>query len=627
MSIRDGLLLADAVFNQREREQQEFDLKKQDLDLRRKILQGEQASREWRDFQTQLTVQEQIKKIWQESQAAQALSAPPARPAAASTLAPAPAAALDPPGAPAADPGLRPDAGATRGPQPTALGVSQPGNVAALYNRLIREIGTAEGLAPEVIRHAQALIQPESNFDPNAVSPKGAQGLMQLMPATAQRYGVQDPLNPQQNIRGGLRYLADLYQRFPGRPDLVSAAYNAGEGAVEKYGNTVPPYAETQAYVKKVGANLQAAGQEQQSALVRQPSSVQRNPQLDALNAELADVDRRAVALEARLEGIRALSGTDTYKGAQKDLDRLLARKKELETQRRELVKEETPGDIFKAMLVKNRGDVNATIAEYQAFELDKARKNQEAGLSVAADKVAQSKQAELQATKDFQANQTILEAAKKPGQHRLWKDTTTGKSLAGNIKQRDAYEAEANGAAVLLTEEQFDQFNKIEGIVPLLKKVKESYEKVYGPGGIFEKLKPDDRLAAAAKGGWARFTQSNPALSVLLRTLEGNVDLIRRAIMGQVGTQTDRDAQRGMAVFAKVDGIPDSQEVAYELYNILLDVTNSMQGTILGNAAYQNEALLPLAIDTPSQPATKAASPPSSPGAPRVLGIKKVSP
>ncbi len=107
----------------------------------------------------------------------------------------------------------------------------------------------------------QALIAAESGFDPNAVSPKGAIGLMQLMPATAQRYGVQaDPKksveqklsDPRTNIRAGSRYLSYLIKLFPGKLELAIAAYNAGEGAVQRYGNQIPPYKETQNYVKTV---------------------------------------------------------------------------------------------------------------------------------------------------------------------------------------------------------------------------------------------------------------------------------------------------------------------------------------------------------------------------------------
>jgi soluble lytic murein transglycosylase-like protein len=96
-----------------------------------------------------------------------------------------------------------------------------------------------------------SVISVESNYNPYAISPKGAQGLMQLMPSTARRFGVKDSFDPRQNIEGGVKYLKFLQDTF--KDDrLAIAAYNAGEGAVTKYG-AVPPYAETQKYVERVG--------------------------------------------------------------------------------------------------------------------------------------------------------------------------------------------------------------------------------------------------------------------------------------------------------------------------------------------------------------------------------------
>jgi len=96
-----------------------------------------------------------------------------------------------------------------------------------------------------------ALIRAESNYEPRAVSRKGARGLMQLMPATARRLSVRKPFDPSSNVRGGVQYLRELLDRFGSRPDLVLAAYNAGEGAVQTYGG-VPPYRETVAYVNRI---------------------------------------------------------------------------------------------------------------------------------------------------------------------------------------------------------------------------------------------------------------------------------------------------------------------------------------------------------------------------------------
>ncbi len=103
---------------------------------------------------------------------------------------------------------------------------------------------------PKSLIHA--VITAESAYDSEAVSRAGAVGLMQLMPGTAKRYGVKNRRNPYENISGGTQYLRDLLVLYDNNLRLVLAAYNAGEGAVKKYNNTVPPYKETQNYVKKV---------------------------------------------------------------------------------------------------------------------------------------------------------------------------------------------------------------------------------------------------------------------------------------------------------------------------------------------------------------------------------------
>ena len=97
-----------------------------------------------------------------------------------------------------------------------------------------------------------AVITAESAYNPLARSPKGAKGLMQLMPDTAQRYGVENPLDPKQNILGGSAYLRDLLTMFGNDLQLAIAAYNAGEGAVTRHGRRIPPYRETMEYVPKV---------------------------------------------------------------------------------------------------------------------------------------------------------------------------------------------------------------------------------------------------------------------------------------------------------------------------------------------------------------------------------------
>ena len=117
------------------------------------------------------------------------------------------------------------------------------------YQDEIRTAARTHGVDEAIVR---AIIHAESAFNPNALSRVGAQGLMQLMPATASRFGVSNAFDATQNISGGVRYLAWLLKRFNGDLTLAAAGYNAGEGAVDKYGG-VPPYRETQRYVQRVG--------------------------------------------------------------------------------------------------------------------------------------------------------------------------------------------------------------------------------------------------------------------------------------------------------------------------------------------------------------------------------------
>ena len=122
------------------------------------------------------------------------------------------------------------------------------------YDDLITQNAARHGISADLVR---AVIQAESGFNPRAVSPKGAMGLMQLMPATARDLGVADPFQPADNIRGGVAYLAQLLTRFNQNVELALAAYNAGPERVERY-DGVPPYRETRAYVKKITGATQS---------------------------------------------------------------------------------------------------------------------------------------------------------------------------------------------------------------------------------------------------------------------------------------------------------------------------------------------------------------------------------
>ena len=118
------------------------------------------------------------------------------------------------------------------------------------FEPIVQESARRHALRPGLVR---AVIQVESGFNPRARSPRGAMGLMQLMPATAREMGVRDAYDPADNIRGGTAYLRRLIDRYDGNEELALAAYNAGADAVDRHGKTVPPYQETRDYVKRVG--------------------------------------------------------------------------------------------------------------------------------------------------------------------------------------------------------------------------------------------------------------------------------------------------------------------------------------------------------------------------------------
>jgi soluble lytic murein transglycosylase-like protein len=115
-------------------------------------------------------------------------------------------------------------------------------------DKLAERIALKEGVSPTLVK---SMINAESGYDPDAVSSKGAMGLMQLMPDSAEEYGVADPFSPEQNITGGVKMLKKLMNTYQGDYKKAIAAYNAGKAAVDKSGG-VPPYRETQDYVKKV---------------------------------------------------------------------------------------------------------------------------------------------------------------------------------------------------------------------------------------------------------------------------------------------------------------------------------------------------------------------------------------
>lgn len=142
------------------------------------------------------------------------------------------------------------------------------------------ESGTNNGVDPLLL---YSVMHQESSFKSRAISPKGARGLMQLMPGTAIRYGVANIFDPKQNIEGGARYLRFLLDHFDGDVHLALAGYNAGEGAVEKYGWRIPPYSETQEYVRRISRRY---------SLLQDPNAALYAPSLS--RAQVARLQSRA---------------------------------------------------------------------------------------------------------------------------------------------------------------------------------------------------------------------------------------------------------------------------------------------------------------------------------------------
>lgn len=155
---------------------------------------------------------------------------------------------------------------------PTTIRTTRPAQSrrARQFDGLINEHASINQVRPELVR---AVIQAESAFNPLARSQKGAMGLMQLMPATAAELGVTDPYDAEQNIRGGVAYLKSLLMRYDHNEELALAAYNAGPGAVERYG-AVPPYRETRNYVAKIKNSVETARPPAPAKVVRRTEIV-----------------------------------------------------------------------------------------------------------------------------------------------------------------------------------------------------------------------------------------------------------------------------------------------------------------------------------------------------------------
>jgi soluble lytic murein transglycosylase-like protein len=185
----------------------------------------------------------------------------------------------------------RPAAEPASAPAASPPGLSVASGIVETVDRIARQ----NQLSPRLVH---SVIQAESNYDPNAVSPKGAQGLMQLIPATARRFGVANVFDPADNIQGGARYLKHLLELYKGDETLALAAYNAGEGAVSRYGG-VPPFSETQGYVAKVRRRL--AGDTEPPTSVTEPRTSVSGELTEAIPAVVYNPIREVMDSNGRI--------------------------------------------------------------------------------------------------------------------------------------------------------------------------------------------------------------------------------------------------------------------------------------------------------------------------------------
>jgi hypothetical protein len=235
-------------------------------------------------------------------------------------------------------------------------------------------------------------------------------------------------------------------------------------------------------------------------------------------------------------------------------------------------------------------------LIEYNRALLERQRAQGEQGASIAAEKASQVETAKLSAEQAYKQTQTLHEADPKSFQNYL--DRDTGEQVSEGELYADV-KKQVGKTIRVVTDDERKRFDQAQAAVTPLLDIREQLGRIYGPGGIYENLKSQGRLEAGVKGLFAKLTQDNPDLVVAQRLLKGNVDFLRRSFQGQVGTQTEGDANRGLKALADLEGVlPDSKEVAFRLVNDLIRSVNGIQGRILRNPSYQQKGLQPLPLE-----------------------------
>lgn len=541
--------------------------------------------------------------------------------------------ALPAAGAPAATP---PTEGAAPAPTGMMMDLPQaPAPVSPSFAQKVSEVSQRLGMDPT---HLMQIMNFETGgtFSTSMQNQagSGATGLIQFMPSTAENMGtttqhlarmtpeqqldyVEQYFTPYKGKLGNLQdaYMAVLYPKAIGKsPETVlfkqgTPEYFQNAGLDRQSKGTVTVADATQAvadYARRTGLGGPAQGPgggppvatNAGGAAGMAPGGPPSRGQ-EAMQLDLARLMARRDQLMQVQQALRALK--PVTEAGRKDIDTRMDNVRQdltaLNTNIQQVQQQMEPGDLFKAMLRQNNGNLALTQRQYMDFEIEKARRTQEAGLVGAAERAAGVKRAEIDAARQAYGEQTLTEA-QKAGKAPVYYDVVTAKETQGSKPYAQVREDEAAGKVVpVIDPDTHHSLVSLNRSIPVLADLREDFAKIFEKGGIYENLAPQDRAAAAIRGTFGILTQSNKALAVVSRRIESNLEKLARSIGDVRGAGTEGDVNRMRAGLPQLQPwkIPDSKEVAYELYNKMLDSVNGIYSALLRQDTYQHPRLKPL--------------------------------
>jgi hypothetical protein len=631
VGILEGLKLADTLFRARQREQEEYELKKQDLDLRRKILQGEEASRTVRDTAVMVDLQEKLRAYGRQQAAAALLSqaegGTPEPGAGTITQTPlAPSGPAAPPPSPAPAPtasGLRVLAG---GPELTGV------------QRLMASNAQKIGLDPAL---GLAVADHENAFRMVPGDGGKSRGYYQVQAKAAQDVGT-DPATLDDevvNIHTGQAYLKKLIEDNGGDVNKALQQYNSGRpdgspiyalgvlGKVQRYRQRLSAGpADGQQDAAPVGrgsgpstdpASTASApvSPAQQGPLVRQPSTVAASPELDAINQRLGQLD----AVEQRLtQGLAEKPQLRSDPAITKRLEDLRKNRQELEKQRRELTKEETPkfsadfSDYVQTQPPYQRPEqlfAGGPEGQARLAELRTAHQQEQADLETVKEQRRLETQRQQKRTQSLQENQQEHAT--------LFRDPTTGRPIDPTVPYGEVEQRQKAGTVTKVTSKQQERLETIESGLPIVQELAHYVEQLYGPGGVLATIanSPVERAMLATEIGVQQLNQKYPVLAAATRFMESNAEGLARTLQGLRGAGTEGDVARVTQGLPQLKAtlsislwppkldytMPDTRGVALRVMDDLRQVMDKQAGTILGNPHFHYPGL-PAPLVRPEQ-------------------------